>query len=60
MLKSLGAWKGDSNTPSRFMLRKPELSAGPWATWAYIKALPFLQSKLFEQNAFYTYKVRPT
>ena len=29
MLKSPGALKVDRNTPSRLMLKKPELSAGP-------------------------------
>ena len=37
---------GSSNTPSCFMIRKPELSTtgtmAPWATWARIKALLYL------------------
>ena len=37
---------GSRNTPSCFMIRKPELSTtgtmAPWATWAHIKALLYL------------------
>ena len=36
---------GSSNTPSRFMLRKPELSTGHMGHWARIKAFFFRRNK---------------